>query len=136
MSDKKYPAGKHPNSLAALGSAWNSETAKEAQKLGAKARSANAAARKALKMSIQNWKQMEEELSDTKLDSVEVLRIIAHQKLDDGDIDGAVEILKSIAEFEKPKLARVESKIEQMEATEMSDEELMKKLMELTKNSD
>ena len=42
MSDKKYPNGKHPNSLKNLVRAWDSESAKEAQLKGAKARSANA----------------------------------------------------------------------------------------------
>ena len=67
----------------------------------------------------------------------EVLRIIAHQKLEDGDTDGAVDIFKSIAEYEKPKLARVESKVEEVKADELTDEELNAKLEELlNKNAD
>ena len=37
MSDKKYPNGKHPNSLKNLVRAWDSESAKEAQLKGAAA---------------------------------------------------------------------------------------------------
>ena len=134
MSDK-YPKGKHPNSLAALGRAWDSETAKEAQLLGAKKRSLNAQLRKELKMNMKMWKEMQDELKEDQLDSVEVLRMIAMQKLNDGDTDDAVEILKSIAEFEKPKLARVESKVEEVKADEMSDEELLRKIAELSKDN-
>ena len=133
MSDKKYPNGKHPNSLKNLVRAWDSESAKEAQLLGAKKRSANAKLRNELKASMKQWKDMQDELSQNKLDSVEVLRIIAHQKLEDGDTDGAVDIFKSIAEYEKPKLARIESKVEEIKADELSDEELDEKLKELLK---
>ena len=133
MSDKKYPNGKHPNSLKNLVRAWDSESAKEAQLKGAKARSANAKLRNELKASMKQWKEMQEDLSQNKLDSVEVLRIIAHQKLEDGDTDGAVDIFKSIAEYEKPKLARIESKVEEVKADELSDEELDEKLKELLK---
>ena len=133
MSDKKYPNGKHPNSLKNLVRAWASESAKEAQLKGAAARSANAKLRNELKASMKQWKEMQEDLSQNKLDSVEVLRIIAHQKLEDGDTDGAVDIFKSIAEYEKPKLARVESKVEEVKADELSDEELNAKLEELLK---
>ena len=133
MSDKKYPNGKHPNSLKNLVRAWDSESAKEAQLKGAAARSANAKLRNELKASMKQWKDMQDELSQNKLDSVEVLRIIAHQKLEDGDTDGAVDIFKSIAEYEKPKLARIESKVEEVKADELSDEELNAKLEELLK---
>ena len=137
MSDKKYPNGKHPNSLKNLVRAWDSESAKEAQLLGAKARSVNAKLRNELKASMKQWKEMQDELSQNKLDSVEVLRIIAHQKLEDGDTDGAVDIFKSIAEYEKPKLARVVSKVEEVKADELTDEELDAKLTELlNKNAD
>ena len=136
MSEKKYPNGKHPNSLENLVSAWDSETAKEAQLKGAAARSANAKLRNELKASMKQWKEMQEDLSQNKLDSVEVLRIIAHQKLEDGDTDGAVDIFKSIAEYEKPKLARIESKVEEVKADELTDEELDEKLKELLKKAD
>ena len=67
---------------------------------------------------------MQEDLADSKVDSVEILRMLAFQKLDEGDNDGAVDIFKSIAEFEKPKLARVESKVEEVKTDDLSDEEL------------
>ena len=121
MSDKKP---QHPNSLANLKSAWNSDTAREAQLLGAKKRTANALLRKQLKADMKMWKEMQEDLAESKVDSVEILRMLAFQKLDEGDNDGAVDIFKSIAEFEKPKLARVESKVEEVKTDDLSDEEL------------
>ena len=121
MSDKKP---QHPNSLANLKSAWNSDTAREAQLLGAKKRTANALLRKQLKADMKMWKEMQEDLAESKVDSVEILRMLAFQKLDEGDNDGAVDIFKAIAEFEKPKLARVESKVEEVKTDDLSDEEL------------
>ena len=73
MSDKKYPNGKHPNSLKNLVRAWDSESAKEAQLLGAKARSVNAKLRNELKASMKQWKEMQDDLSQNKLDSVEAV---------------------------------------------------------------
>ena len=123
----------HPNSLANLGYAWNSETAKEAQLKGAAARKANRIARDQLKLSLTAWNALRKEVNED-FSSVELLRIIAMQKLDEGDIDSGVEILKSIAEFEKPKLARVEQKVEEVTTDTLSDEELDKLLKEAAKN--
>lgn len=133
---KKYPAGTHPNSLKNLTQTWDSDSAKQAQLLGAKARTENAKKRNEIKEKLKMLKQMEKELAEDKIDSVEVLRLIAYEKLEEGDTDSAVEIFKSIAEFEKPKLARVESKVEEVKTDDMSDEELERKLKSLLKSAD
>ena len=132
MSDKKP---QHPNSLANLKSAWNSDTAREAQLLGAKKRTANALLRKQLKADMKMWKEMQEDLAESKVDSVEILRMLAFQKLDEGDNDGAVDIFKAIAEFEKPKLARVESKVEEVKTDDLTDEELAELLKKAAKDA-
>lgn len=134
---ESYGRGLHPNSLAALTYRWDTpEKAREAQRNGAKVRSANAALRKELKLSMQMWKEMEGELSKTKVDSVEVLRMLAFKKLEAGDDDGAAELFKSIAEFEKPKLQRVEKKVQEVKADQMSDEELERRLKEIAEKAD
>ena len=74
---------------------------------------------------------MQDELKDDHIDSVEVLRLIAYEKMEEGDMDSAVEIFKTLAEFERPKLARVESKVEEVKADELSDEELQAKLKQM-----
>ena len=132
MSDKKP---QHPNSLANLKSAWNSDTAREAQLLGAKKRTANALLRKQLKADMKMWKEMQEDLAESKVDSVEILRMLAFQKLDEGDNDGAVDIFKAIAEFEKPKLARVESKVEEVKTDDLTDDELAELLKKAAKDA-
>ena len=134
MTDVKKPK-MNPRSLANLGVPWNSDTAKEAQLKGAAARKANRIAREQLKLSLNSWKELKSEVQED-FSSVELLRVIAMQKLEEGDMDAAVEILKSIAEFEKPKLARVEQKVEEVNANDMSDEELTAALKALSKGDD
>ena len=45
-----------------------------------------------------------------EIDTFSILKTIALQKFEKGDLDGASRILKDIAEFEKPKLTRSEVK--------------------------
>ena len=54
------------------------------------------------------------------------------QKLEEGDVDAGVEILKSIAEFEQPKLQRIDQKIEEVDASELTDEELEAALKQIS----
>ena len=56
----------HPNSMKNLTAAWNSETAKEASKLGLAKRKANKLAREQLKMSMADWKAYQTEVLDDK----------------------------------------------------------------------
>lgn len=128
MTTKKYPAGTHPNSLAALTATWDSDKAREAQLKSCAARSENARRRNDMKARLKMLKSMEEELRADKVDSVDVLRLIAYEKMEDGDMDTAIEIFKSIAEFEKPKLARIESKVEEIKTDSLTDEELMARI--------
>ena len=133
ITKKKYPAGTHPNSLAALTATWDSDKAREAQLKSAASRSANSQKRNNMKARLKLLKSMEEELRADKVDSVDVLRLIAYEKMEEGDMDAAIEIFKSIAEFKKPKLARVESKVEEIKAESLTDEELMARIKEALK---
>ena len=123
----------HPNSVKNLTSAWNSETAKEAQLLGAAKKKANRLARENLKMSMQDWKDYQPVLEDNKMTAVDVLKVLMHKALMSDDYDTAADLAKSIAEFEQPKLARVEQKIEENTTSDMTDEELNAKLKSLLK---
>ena len=128
---KKYPCGTHPNSLKNLTATWNSETARASQLKSAAKRSENARKRNEIREKLKLLKSMQDELKDDHIDSVEVLRLIAYEKMEEGDMDSAVEIFKTLAEFERPKLARVESKVEEVKADELSDEELQAKLKQM-----
>ena len=125
----------HPNSLKNLKSAWNSETAKEAQLLGAAKRKANRIARENLKLSIQDWKAYRSEVLDKEdMSSIDILKVLMHRALQDEEYDTAADLAKTLAEFEKPKLARVEQKVEEVSTSELSDEQLEEMLKQAIKD--
>ena len=126
----------HPNSLANLTHKWTSDTAREAQLNGAKGRTAAAERRNKLRQTMNDMKQLQDEISEDTLDSAQMLKVIALQKLEEGEIDIAVDIFKAIAEFEKPKLQRREVKVEETKADDLTDEELEAKLKELLDGKD
>lgn len=122
----------HPNSLKNLKPSWTSETAREAGAKGHATMRANAAARETLKLSTKEWEKYKSHiLSDTSLNAVDVLKILMLKALEEGDNDTAADLAKSLAEFESPKLARVDKTSVEMTAEELSDEEIEEKLREL-----
>ena len=136
MAKNEYPPGKHPNSIAALekhkNPPWTKEEAREAQKKGAETQRRRAAERKMLKESMLAWKGYEDDiLNSTSLSAVDTLRVLMHKALKDEDYDTAADLAKSIAEFEQPKLARIEQTNKEIKADELTDEELNKRLQEL-----
>lgn len=123
---------KHPNSLKNLKPMWTSETAKEAQKNSVIARKANAEARAALKLNMNEWKKYKDEvLTDSDMSSIDILKILMHKALLAEDFDTATDLAKTLAEFESPKLARVDQTNTEISTDDLSDEELEKKLKEL-----
>ena len=124
----------HPNSLANLKPGWTAADAKVAQAAGVAKRKANKMAREQLKMSLESWKGLQEELKNDNVSSIDLLKVMMMQKLDEGDHDTAIDIMKTLAEFERPKLARIESKVEEVKADDLSDEELDARLQKLMKN--
>lgn len=126
-------------SLKNLKPMWTSETAKEAQKKSAEARKINSEARAKLKLTMGEWKKYKEEVLDTTdMSSVDVLKILMMKALQEDDFDTAADLAKSLAEFEAPKLARIDQTTKDVTAEDMTDEELEAKLKQLgiERNSD
>ena len=121
----------HPNSLKNLKPAWTSESAREAQKNSVKARKANAEARAALKMTAHEFSKYKEEMKDVEVSAVNMLEVLMMKAFQEDDFDTAADLAKSLAEFQTPKLARTESTIKEVDADELTDEELEAKLREL-----
>lgn len=133
MATKKM----HPNSLANLKLApvFDADNAREAQAKSVIARKANAEARKRLQLTAQELKMdVKELMAEHQVSALDVLRLAMIKAISNDDIDQAVDIAKSIAEFETPKLGRVEQTNIEVKAEDMSDEELNKKLKELMGN--
>lgn len=118
----------HPNSLANLTQVWNSDTAKEAQLLGAAKKKANKLAREQLKLSVQSWKGLQSELAEQDVSAIDLLKVMMYQALEEGDKDTAIDIMKNLSEYERPKLQRIESKIEEIKTDDLSDAELEARL--------
>ena len=99
----------HPNSLANLTGKWTSETAKKAQANSVAVRKANAAAREKLKLNMKEWAKYKlEVLDETDMNSIDVLKILMMKALEDEDYDTASDLAKTLAEFDAPKLARID----------------------------
>jgi hypothetical protein len=121
--DTKPKRAYNPKSLENLRK-FTPEGAKLAQKKGAEA--------KLLKRELQqefkkNAKAFSKVLADVpELSSLDVIRMCIHLALQDNNYEDAARWAKELAEYEKPKLQRIEQKI--TTKTEMSDEELMEEL--------
>ena len=123
----------HPNSLANLTQCWDSESAKAAQLLGAAKKRANREARDRLKLSMHEWEEYKKlVLDENNMTAVDTLKILMHRAIADEDYDTAADLAKSIAEFEQPKLQRIEQKVDEISVSDLSDEELSRKLLELS----
>lgn len=126
------PMSNHPNSLKNLKPMWTSESAKEAQKNSVLARKANSEARAQLKLTMHEWKKYKTEvLEDSDMSSIDVLKILMMKALQADDFDTAADLAKSLAEFEAPKLARVDQTNTEIGVEDLSDEELAQRLKNL-----
>ena len=123
----------HPNSLANLKPGWTGADARVAQAAGVAKRKANKMAREQLKMSLESWKGLQEELKNDNVSSIDLLKVMMMQKLEDGDHDTAIDIMKTLAEFERPKLARIESKVEEVKSDDLTEAELDARIASLHK---
>ena len=122
----------HPNSLANLKPKWTRESALKAQANSVIARKANKEARESLKMTMNEWKKYKTEvLDDTDMSSIDVLKILMMKALENDDFDQAADLAKSLAEFEAPKLARIEQTNTDVTTEDMTDEELNAKIKEM-----
>ena len=122
----------NPKSLENLAPEFTKDNAKEMQLRSAEARRINAEVRNRLRMTMKDWKLYKEEVLDEfDMKSVDVLKILMMKAMDAGDMSEVAELAKAIAEYEQPKLQRIESKVEEVKTDELSDEELDDKLRQL-----
>ena len=123
----------NPKSLKNLRPMWDKESANAAREKGLETRRANKELREALKMTAAEIKLTAQALSEAGVGAVDRLRVIAAKYEEQGDIDSAVDIYKSIAEFEAPKLARVDQTTTEVGIEDLSEDELNEKIRRLLK---
>ena len=133
----KYEIGQHPNSLKNLKPSWTTESARAAQINSVKSRKANKEAREHLKLTAAELKlDIDAVMEENDLSSIGVLKLAMLKAVQADDFDTAAELAKTLAEFEAPKLARIEQTVEEVNASDLSDEELMAALREATSAAD
>ena len=116
----------HPNSLKNL-RPFSKEGARAGQKNSVIARKANKEAREALKVTLNDWKALKEEVQDDAPAALDVLKIAMTKALSVEDMDEATRLATVLAEFEAPKLQRQD--INQVTKTaDLTDEELQEAL--------
>ena len=94
------------------------------------ARKANKEAREALKLTLNDWKALKDEVKDDAPAALDVLKIAMTKALAAEDMDEATRLATVLAEFEAPKLQRQD--INQVtQTTDMTDEQLQKALEEM-----
>ena len=116
----------NPKSLANL-KMMTSETARENQKKSIVSKLANIEARKAMKLNAKNFLEVMNELP--QLSSLDVLRMAMHQALAQDNFEDAARYASMIAEFEAPKLQRIDQTTTTKTA-DLTDEELQKIIQE------
>ena len=116
----------HPNSLKNL-RPFSKEGARAGQKNSVIARKANKEAREALKLTLNDWKALKDEVKDDAPAALDVLKIAMTKALSVEDMDEATRLATVLAEFEAPKLQRQD--INQITKTaDLTDEELQEAL--------
>jgi len=119
----------HPNSLKNL-RPFSKEGARAGQKNSVIARKANKEAREALKLTLNDWKALKEEVQDDAPAALDVLKIAMTKALSVEEMDEATRLATVLAEFEAPKLQRQD--INQITKTaDLTDEELQEALEDI-----
>tara|TARA_E500000081_G_C6134592_1_gene355866 strand:- start:46 stop:498 length:453 start_codon:yes stop_codon:yes gene_type:complete len=128
-SNMSRDGNSHPNSLKNL-RPFTREGARAGQKNSVIARKANREAREALKLTLNDWKALRDEIKDDAPAALDVLRIAMSKALSAEDMDEATRLATVLAEFEAPKLQRQD--ITQVTQTsDMTDEQLQKALEDM-----
>jgi hypothetical protein len=115
--------GNHPNTLAALTSITNPDVAREYQKRSTESRKMNLEKIYEFRAKAKLMKSYMKDLPGTS--ALDVLRMAMHIALDKEDFDEAARYAGMLAEYEMPKLARIESTVTNR-IEDMSDEDLKK----------
>ena len=124
--------GKHPNSLKQLRPYMDSEKAKEMQAKGAEKRRQNRALREAMKLSASEFKKIRDDIITEMPSAVDILKVQLVKAMQVEDQDTIERLAIALAEYEQPKLQRVDQTTLAVNADELSEEELAAKIRALT----
>ena len=128
--------GKHPNSLAQLRPVIDSDRAKEMQEKGLEKRRQNKAIRDAMRISASEFKKIRDEVITEMPSAVEILKIQLAKAIQVEDQETIERLAMALAEYEQPKLQRIDQTSLSLDTSEMSEEDLQRKIAELSAASD
>jgi len=124
--------GKHPNSLKQLKPYMDSEKAREMQAKGAETRRRNKALREAMKLSAAEFKKIRDDIITEMPSAVDILKVQLVKAMQVEDQETIERLAIALAEYEQPKLQRIDQTTKNLDASELSEEELAQKIKELT----
>ena len=124
--------GKHPNSLKQLKPYMDSDVAREMQAKGAEVRRQNKALREAMKLSAAEFKKIRDDIIEEMPSAVEILKVQLVKAMQAQDQDTIDRLAIALAEYEQPKLQRIDQTTLNVDTTELSEEELDRKIKELS----
>ena len=124
--------GKHPNSLAQLKPYMDSEKARAMQAKGAEVRRRNKALREAMKLSAAEFKKIRDDIITEMPTAVEILKVQLIKAMQAEDQETIERLAIALAEYEQSKLQRIDQTTKNIEAAELSEEELDRKIKELS----
>ena len=124
--------GKHPNSLKQLRPYMDSEKAKQMQAKGAEKRRQNRALREAMKLSASEFKKIRDDIITEMPSAVDILKVQLVKAMQIEDQDTIERLAIALAEYEQPKLQRIDQTTLAVNADELSEEELAAKIRELS----
>lgn len=124
--------GKHPNSLKQLRPYMDSEKAKQMQAKGAEKRRQNRALREAMKLSASEFKKIRDDIITEMPSAVDILKVQLVKAMQVEDQDTIERLAIALAEYEQPKLQRVDQTTLAVNADDLSEEELAAKIRALT----
>ena len=123
---------KHPNSLKQLKPYMDSEKAREMQAKGAETRRQNKALREAMKLSAAEFKKIRDDIITEMPTAVEILKVQLIKAMQVEDQETIERLAIALAEYEQPKLQRVDQTTRNLDTAAMSEEELDRKIKELS----
>ena len=124
--------GKHPNSLKALKPIRTSEDARRMQAAGAETKRRNKELREAMHMTAGMFKKVREEVLPDMPDALTVLKVQLAKAMANNDDETVERLALALAEFEAPKLSRVDQTQLNVDSAEMSEEELEERIKQLS----
>ena len=111
----------HPNSLANL-QPFNSDRAREGQKAAVKSRLLNSELQNQFRITAQAFLRVKEQLPE--ITALDVIKLAMWQALQDDNYEDASRYAEKIAEYEQPKLQRIDQ-ITTTRTVDLTDEELL-----------